>query len=374
MNVLHISPRLSPGGIKQLAADLATGLQSAGFNNTVISPTNELVGRLAAASVQHHSMRSINIFSYRSELKHIRRIAHNSRADIIITYTTQATYLAWLACKNMPEEVRPRLIGIHATYPRYRGWKLSLECCDALIATSRHLRDELIRRAKLDAERQIWVIPYGVNEELCYPSYKPATTWKEQWERTHPLAEDTLRICMVGSITPLHGHDDLPAILSGLNKTGVRAHLYIVGDTARADHKYHTSIQKKLKQNQLDSQVSWLGVRTDLRDVISACDVLISLTRQPACHNRAVLEALSLGKPVAGYDHGIIGEILDTYLPEGRVVPRDIAGIVDRLEQWHAYRPVLEGNLLSPFRLADTIRGIAELCSAVCQGRPLPNH
>ena len=103
--------------------------------------------------------------------------------------------------------------------------------------------------------------------------------------------------------------------------------------------------------------------------------MVISLTRQPACHDRAILEALSLGKPVAGYDHGIVGELLDIYLPEGRVEPGDTAGIADRLEQWNAYRPVLEGALLRPYRLADTIRGIAELCTSVCQGRnTAPNH
>lgn len=377
MNVLHVSPRLSPGGIKQLAADLATGLQQAGFRNTVIAPPNELVGRLAAASVQHHSMRALSLFNYRSEVKRIRHIAGICQAGIILTYTTQATYLTWIACKNMPEETRPRIIGIHATYPRYRGWTLSLECCDALVATSRHLRNELTRRAMLDADRHIWVIPYGVNEELCHPAYAPADAWLEQWNRNHPAPEDTLKICMAGSITPLHGHADIPDILAKLVNAGVNAHLYIAGDTARASQKHYAAVQKKLRQNKVEHMVTWLGVRTDLRDIISVCDVLISLTQQPPCHDRAVLEALSLGKPVAGYDHGIIGELLDRYLPEGRVAPGDIAGIADRLEQWHAYRPVFEGNLLPPFRLADTIRGVAELCTAVCQGdmaNRLPKH
>ena len=252
MNVLHVSPRLSPGGIKQLAADLATGLQQAGFRNTVIASPNELVGRLAAASVQHQSMRNLSIFNYRREIRRIRRIAQSCQADIILTYTTQATYLTWIACKNMPEEARPRIIGIHATYPRYRGWTLSLECCDALVATSRHLRDELTRRARLDAERHIWVIPYGINEELCYPEYAPAETWLEQWNRNHPAPEDTLRICMAGSITPLHGHEDIPAILTKLVTAGVSAHLYIAGDIARADQKHYAAIQKKLKQSKVE--------------------------------------------------------------------------------------------------------------------------
>ena len=69
MSILHYSPGLRPGSISQLAADLACGMQQAGYRNTVISPPNELVGRLAAASVQHHSSRNIAVFTFLNELK-----------------------------------------------------------------------------------------------------------------------------------------------------------------------------------------------------------------------------------------------------------------------------------------------------------------
>lgn len=375
MNVLHISPKLSPIGTHQLAADLAIGLQQMGLRNTVIAPPNELVGRMAAASVQHQSMRSFSLFRYKAEIKRISRIVTNNNTHTILSYTSQAAHMAWLACQPLPEEARPRIIGIHTTYPRQRGWRLGMECCDALVATSKHLRDELIRRAQLDAERPLWVIPYGANEELCNPSYRPSQTWLEQWQRQHPLPDGTLRVCLAGSITPLQGYEDIPTLLAWLKQANVKAHLYIVGDTARARHSYLNSLQKQIQTAEGEQRVTWLGQRSDLRDIISVSDVVLSLSRQPACHDRVILEALSLGKPVAAYDHGIARELLDTYLPEGRVNPGDIAGIADRLEQWQAYRPVLEGELLYPYRLNDTIRSIAELCSSVSLDTSAePNH
>lgn len=369
MNLLHISPRLRPGGINQLAADLACGLQQSGFRNTILAPPNELIGRMTAASVHHHSMRKLSLFTWFSEIKRARRVIGSSRADIVLAYTTQAAQLAWVACKELPEETRPRIIGIHTTYPRHRGWALTMECCDALVATSQHLREELIRRAKLDAERSIWVIPYGVNEELCHPGYRPSDTWMEQWKRHSQKHEGKLSICLPGPITPLHGLQDLPAILARLARINVPVHVYIAGDTARADQRFLNQLHKHFQESGTMDNITWLGLRTDLRDVMSACQVVLSLARQPACHDRIVLEALSLGKPVVGYDHGIVGEMLDTYMPSGRVAPGDIAGIADCLEQWHAYLPPSEEALLYPYRLADTIRGVAELCTAVCQSR-----
>ncbi len=367
MNVLHISPRLRPGGVNKLAADLACGLQQAGFRNTVISPPNELVGRLAASSVSHHSSRNIAVFTYLNELRRVRKLISSSQSDIILAYTTPAANLAWRVCKELPEEERPRLIGIHTTYPRHPGWAASLERCDALVAISRHLRNELTQRTRRDSEQDIWVIPYGVNGALCYPGYKPADSWIEQWMRSHKEDEGSLSVCIPGAITPLHGLEDLVPILSRLKQIQVPVHVYIVGDTARADRNYLRKLQKLFTKSGIDKQVTWLGNRPDLRDVICICDVVLSLAKAPASHDRVVLEALALGRPVAGYDHGAVGELLDSFLPEGRVAPNDIAGIVDRLEQWHAYRPYMNNTLPYPYRLEDTIRSIAELCSSLGQ-------
>lgn len=369
MNILHISPRLRPGGINQLAADLAAGLQEAGFRNAVLAPPNELVGRMTAASVQHLSSRTLSLFTYFSELKRLRRVIRSTKPHVILAYTTQASCMAWRVCMEIPQEHRPCIIGIHTTYPKHLGWAAALDCCDATVAISRHLRDEITRRAKLSDERNIWVIPYGVNEELCYPDYRPSESWLEQWLRNNKAPEGALKICIPGAITPIHGLDDLPAILARLEQIKVPVHIYIAGDTAKANQSYLKKLRKALKESKTADRVSWLGARPDLRDVMSACDVVLSLAKMPASHDRVILEALALGKPVAGYDHGAVGEMLDTFLAEGRVAPGDVAGIVDRIEQWHAYMPPTEKKLPHPYRLGDTIRGIAELCTAVSEGR-----
>ncbi len=370
MNLLHISPRLRPGSVNALAADLACGLQQSGFRNTVVSPPNELVGRMAAASVAHHSCRNIAVFTYLNELRRIRRLVQSTKADIILAYTTPAASLAWRACHNMADEERPRIIGIHTTYPQHPGWAASLDRCDALVAVSRHLRNELTRRARTETERDIWVIPYGVNEELCYPGYRPSDAWIDQWRRQYKEeSENTLSVCVPGAITPRHGLEDLAPVLVRLLHAQVPVQVYIAGDTARADQKYLHKLRHLYQAAKVDKHITWLGHRPDLREIICICDVTLSLTRLPAAHDRVVQEALALNRPVAAYDHGVTGELLDAFLPEGRVAPGDIAGIADRLEQWHAYRPYMNDKLPYPYRLGDTIRSIAELCISLSQGK-----
>ena len=59
---------------------------------------------------------------------------------------------------------------------------------------------------------------------------------------------------------------------------------------------------------------------------------MFSLSRQPESFGRTTLEALALGRPVVGYDHGGVAELLRVLFPEGAVPPGDVerAAIVTR--------------------------------------------
>lgn len=47
--------------------------------------------------------------------------------------------------------------------------------------------------------------------------------------------------------------------------------------------------------------------------------LVYSLSTQPESFGRTTLEALALGRPVVGYDHGGVGELLGQLFPAGRV-------------------------------------------------------
>jgi len=64
--------------------------------------------------------------------------------------------------------------------------------------------------------------------------------------------------------------------------------------------------------------------------------VVVSTSREPEAFGRVMLEALSLGVPVAAYDHGGVGEQLEEIYPEGRVPPGDWREMAARLAEWSA--------------------------------------
>lgn len=74
----------------------------------------------------------------------------------------------------------------------------------------------------------------------------------------------------------------------------------------------------------LEGAVTFTGHRMDMRDILSVSNLVYSLSNKPESFGRTVREALSLGIPVVGYDHGGVGDTLSQAYPQGRVKPGDL--------------------------------------------------
>jgi glycosyltransferase involved in cell wall biosynthesis len=77
--------------------------------------------------------------------------------------------------------------------------------------------------------------------------------------------------------------------------------------------------------------VTFTGHRDDLREVMAASSLVVSLAREPEAFGRTTLEALSLGVPVVAYDHGGAGEVLRGILPQGLVPAGDVNAAAARV-------------------------------------------
>lgn len=361
MNIIHLSPGLHPAGACQLAADLASALQAEDCNNIIFSPANELVSRISMAGVTHITCRKPNLLTLAREVTRLRKHIQKDTPNVLLAYSPAAAWVAGIACRREPASTRPKIVGILTHYPRKslsnHGWTH----CAAYTAISKFLRSVWEKKSPRFRQNHPWVIPYGINKNLCNPGYRPTESWMDQWKRTVPEAEKRLTLCIPAPITPIHGLEDVVELLSTLLRSGISAHICLAGDTQKANPAYLEILRKKYDSAQLSSHITWLGARADLRDVLCACDITLSLDKEPAVYNRPILEALALGRPVAAYDHGVAGELLETFMPEGRVKPGDIAAMADTISQWHTYRPAPLAELPYPYRLEDTAQNYRDL-------------
>ncbi|MFZ2754843.1 MAG: glycosyltransferase, partial [Lysobacteraceae bacterium] len=66
-----------------------------------------------------------------------------------------------------------------------------------------------------------------------------------------------------------------------------------------------------------------------IAEAYAASDLVLQVSRKPESFGRTVIEALSCGRPVAGWAHGGVGELLRDLLPAGAVTLFD-AGALHR--------------------------------------------
>lgn len=119
-----------------------------------------------------------------------------------------------------------------------------------------------------------------------------------------------------GRMTRLKGHEDFIELMKRLTESGLPVWGLVVGGEDRRRKAYAEEIKQCARQAGLDNLI-FTGHRSDLREIFAVSNVVLSLSTQPESFGRTVLEALSLGVPVVGYDHGGVGEILNSLFPEG---------------------------------------------------------
>ncbi len=127
------------------------------------------------------------------------------------------------------------------------------------------------------------------------------------WRTDEPrdrLANEPIRLLSVGHFTGLKGQDTLVDVAEILREEGVAFELTFVGDGPALP-----GVRDKVHAAGLDEAVSFLGSRTDVRDILARHDILVHL---PSYETFGIVcqEALCSGVPVVAARVGGIPEIV----------------------------------------------------------------
>ncbi len=367
MKVMHLLPSLSSGGVEQVVLELCQGLCAAGVSCTVVSAGGAMVEAIEAAGARH-ICRPIGRKRL-STLLQVRRMAaliREEQPDILHLHSRVPAWVGYLACKLLkkPGE-RPAVITSFHGFHSVNAYSGIMAKGDKVIAVSNCMREHILTCYPRTEEKAICVIPNSVDTEQNRPDYQPSEAWWKQWRQDYPELEGKYTLCLPGRITRLKGATHLIPLLRKLRERGIPAHAVIVGETKKGKEAYRDELKQAFTEAGLADAVTWTGHRRDLRDVLVACDVTLSLTLQPESFGKTTLEALALGRPVAGYEHGGVGEQLKVFLPKGRVPTGDPHAMADLLTTWYTQRPMPKLPVPAPYRRQDMIGAHLDLYRAL---------
>ena len=143
-------------------------------------------------------------------------------------------------------------------------------------------------------------------------------------------------------------------LLAALKGRGLPVHGLIVGGEDPHRPRYAEQIRQQAVGLGLTGDVTFTGHRDDLREIVAASDLVVSLSAKPESFGRTVLEALSLGAPVVGYAHGGVGEILASVFPDGKVPVGDQRTLVDTASRL-LHSPTVTVPVVNGYRLDDML-------------------
>jgi glycosyltransferase involved in cell wall biosynthesis len=116
-------------------------------------------------------------------------------------------------------------------------------------------------------------------------------------------------------------------------------HGVVVGK-AKPGSRYRDQLEGLAERHGILDRITFTGARLDMRDWMAASEIVFSLCSDPPeAFGRTVPEALHLGVPVIGWDHGGVQEVLAEVFPRGAVIPGDRAQLLERAREFLNHRP-----------------------------------
>ncbi len=330
MKVIQILPELNAGGVERGTLEVASALVADGHESMVISNGGRLVTALEAAGSRHISMpvhkKSLTTLG---KVKPMRQLLEKEKPDVIHIRSRAPGWVTWLAWRKMDPATRPRLVStVHGFYST-NFYSAVMTRGERVIAVSNSIRDYILKNYPKTPDSIIRVIHRGVSPDDFPRGYQPSPDWQKQWELEQAQTQGKKTLLLPGRVTRWKGQQDFIQLIAALKKKGENVHGLICGDAHPKKRIFLTELRELAESLGVEKDVTFLGHRSDVGDVMATCDIAFSLSRDPEAFGRVSLEAAAIGKPIIGYDHGGVAEQLAVLFPQGCVPVTDASKLLD---------------------------------------------
>ena len=365
MKIIQILPELNAGGVERGTLEVGKYLVEQGHASIVISNGGRLVKQLEAEGSRHitlpvHKKRLSSL----KQIKVLRQLFEQEKPDILHLRSRLPAWLAYLAWRKMDPQTRPRLVTtVHGFYS-VNAYSAIMTKGERVICVSNSVKKYVLKNyPKVPAER-LTVIHRGVDPQEFPYGYQPPSEWLAKWQSDFPQLEGKYIITLPGRITRWKGQLDFVQVIAQLKAKGLPAHGLIVGEPHPKKLGFLEKVKAAIQTASLENDITLVGHRSDLREVMAVSDVVVSCSTDPEAFGRVTLEALSIGKAVAAYAHGGVHEQLDAIFPAGTIPLGDLAAMVDLLSRWHKEMPAPERQ--NPFTLGNMCLETDKIYHNIC--------
>jgi glycosyltransferase involved in cell wall biosynthesis len=325
LTVVQLLPALESGGVERSTLEIAEALVQAGHRAIVMSAGGRLLPALAATGAEHVAL-DIGRKSPLA-LRHVpalRRMFIDTRVDIVHARSRLPAWLARFALRGLPAAERPRFVtSVHGLNSPSR-YSAVMASGERVICVSRTVREYVLTHYPRTDPRKLRVIARGIDPARFPPAPAPDRAARAQVADLHPaLGGDGPLLLLPGRGTRLKGHADALQLLADLRAQGGDARLWLPGARDPARAAYVAELEASATTLGISAALAITPPTAAIAQAYAASDLVLQLSRKPESFGRTVIEALSVGRPVLGWAHGGVGELLRELQPRGAIAPFD---------------------------------------------------
>jgi len=287
----------------------------------VVSAGGRLEAALRATGAEHLTL-DIGRKSLLT-LRHVRalrRLFAEVGADIVHARSRLPAWLGLWALRGLSPAQRPRFVTTMHGLNSPSRYSAVMTRGERVICVSDTVRDYLVQHYPQTDPGTLVVIPRGIDPAQFPRAARPDHEARAWAAMQHPvLAGDGPLLLLPGRGTRLKGHRDAIALLGRLRAAGSGACLWMPGAREAGREAYVQELEAEAASAGCLEALAITPPTTEIARAYAACDLVLQLSRKPEAFGRTVIESLSVGRPVVGWAHGGVGELLAELQPRGAV-------------------------------------------------------
>lgn len=321
INILYLHAGSEMYGADKVLLELVSGLDKQKFHPIIILPSE---GVLAVALRQRDI--EVHIVSYpilrrkyfnlQGVLKYVNgyfkatnqiyKIVKNRKINLL--HVNTVAVLEGIALKRKLKV--PLIWHVHEiiTTPKivYKVTSLLLgRYADQVIAVSNAVAQHLVNSGKVDKEK-IKVIYNGVDNKVFNPNVKTDYLFDE-----FNVPKDSIRVGMIGRVNAWKGQMDFLKATAPLLEQHPKLYLFMVGGVFKGEEQRMIDLKNAVTALPHHERIIISDFRKDTPNLHNFFDIFVLPSTQPDPLPTVVLEAMATGKPVIGYSHGGITEMVE---------------------------------------------------------------
>ena len=305
---------------------LGRALVKNGHTSIIISSAddnNDLVKRLERDGNLYHQL-YMNKKSWISllQIAPLRHLIEKYNPDVIHVHSRTPAWILHLALRRAKVKRLPKLVStMYGFYP-INKYSQALLDVDTIITVSDSVTNYLVKGIRREdlGHKHIKRIYRGIDTRRYPYRHNPSVYWLRRTFAEYPELEHKKWLVFPTIIGNEYGQEWLTDILGNLKEQFPSIHAIIMDEDYREGDVAHEDFRQRTNALGLGDHVTYVGrKRNDMREWLSAANIVMALANQPESIGINALQAIHLGTPVIGWDQAAFSEILQPLYPQGLV-------------------------------------------------------